>query len=244
MATEARRDVGKASLPATTVAATITKIRNLTRGLESAAPSTWAGYEDALPYEAPSIDAKAQFVTTAATQSSSHNVAVDVGANAGLFTRILSQHFDHVLGIDNDQGAVDALYQFTKNSGITNLTPLVIDITNPTPSYGWRGRERSAFTDRIQTSFATWLAVVHHLCLGLGLPLQEIVDLIAEFSEEAVVEFVAIEDPMAQRISASRTTKLGRYDREFFEECIATTSAVVSREEVSPTRTMYHLRRR
>jgi hypothetical protein len=169
---------------------------------------------------------------------------VDVGANAGLFTRILSEHFDHVLGIDNDQGAVDALYQSTKNSGITNLTPLVIDITNPTPSHGWRGRERSAFVGRVQPSFATWLAVVHHLCLGLGLPLQEVAALIAEFSKEAVVEFVASEDAMAQRISASRTTKLGRYDREFFEECIATTSEVLSREEVNSTRTMYHVRRR
>jgi hypothetical protein len=243
MATEARRDVGKASLPATAIAATITKVRKLVGELDSAAASTWADYEDALPYESPSVEAKAKFVEAAAAQASSRRVAVDVGANAGLFTRILSEHFESVLGIDNDQGAVDALYDSTKASGITNLTPLVVDITNPTPSFGWRGKERTAFTERIRPSFASWLAVIHHLCLGLGLPLQEVATLIAEFSEEAVVEFVAIEDPMAQRISASRVTDLGPYDRALFEQYVTATSTIVNREEVSGTRTMYHLKR-
>jgi hypothetical protein len=243
MATQARSDVGRASLPATAVAATMGKLRKLVSELESSAASTWANYEDALPYEAPSVDAKAQFVKAAAAQASTHDVAVDVGANAGLFTRILTEQFENVLGIDNDQGAVDALYASTKQSQIANLTPLVIDITNPTPSFGWRGKERSAFTDRARPSFATWLAVVHHLCLGIGLPLEEVVGLVYEFSEEAVVEFVAIEDPMAQRISASRTTELGPYNREAFEEYVKVGGSIVGREEVSSTRTMYHLKR-
>ena len=243
MATEARRDVGRTSLPATAVAATIRKVRKVVSELESSASSTWANYEDALPYETPAVDAKAQFVKAAAAQASAHDVAVDVGANAGLFTRNLAEQFENVLGIDNDQGAVDALYASTKQSRIANLTPLVIDITNPTPSFGWRGKERSAFTDRVQPSFATWLAVVHHLCLGVGLPLEEVIGLVYEFSEEAVVEFVAIEDPMAQRISASRTTDLGAYDRDTFEQHATAAGSIVSREEISSTRTMYHLRR-
>jgi hypothetical protein len=243
MATESRRDVGKTSLPASAITATITKVRKLVAALESSAPSTWADYEDALPYETGSVDAKTRFVAEAATTASSHRVAVDIGANAGLFTRILSEHFEHVLGIDNDQGAVDALYRSTRNSGITNLIPLVVDITNPTPSFGWRGRERAAFAERIQPSFATWLAVIHHLCLGIGLPLEEVAALITDFSDEAVVEFVAIEDPMAQRISASRVTDLAPYDRELFEKYIAGAASIVTREEVSDTRTMYHLKR-
>ncbi len=243
MATESRRDVGRASLPTAAIAGTIRKMRKLISGLETAAPSTWADYEEALPYETESVDAKAEFVETAATAADSHGVAIDVGANAGRFTQILSQHFDHVIGIDNDAGAIDALYAIAAVSGLENLTPLVIDITNPTPSFGWRGIERASFTDRVRPSFATWLAVINHLCLGLGLPLEAVVALTYEFSDEAVVEFVAADDPMAQRISASRTTDLAPYTRELFEEYALASGTIVTKREVSSTRTMYHLRR-
>ena len=244
MGTEARRDVGKTSLPVSAVAGTIKKVRKLVSELESAAPSTWVDYEQALPYEAEATEAKAEFVKCAAAAASSHTLAVDVGANAGLFTRILSEQFDQVVGIDNDQGAIDALYASTAAAGIENLTPLVIDITNPTPAFGWRGSERVAFTDRVRPVFSSWLAVVHHLCLGIGIPLSEVVAQIFEFSSEAVVEFVDPADPMARRISASRTTDLAPYSRELFEERAMAHGEIVTKAEVSDTRTMYHLRNR
>jgi hypothetical protein len=244
MGTTSRREVSRASLPASAVANTIRKMRDLVGELESSASSTWASYQDNLPYQASSIKAKEQFVASAAKAAEAHDVAVDVGANAGRFTRLLSEHFDQVLGVDNDQGAVDALYAETKRSGITNLTPLVVDITNPTPSFGWRGRERAAFTSRVKPDFATWLAVVHHLCLSVGIPLAEVISLVYEFSNEAVVEFVAREDPMAQKISASRVDDLGRYDREYFEELVLAAGVIVASEQLSATRTAYHLRRK
>lgn len=243
MKTESRQSVGKASLPAESVAATIRKMRDLVADLESSAPSTWADYEEALPYERQSTQAKSDFVREAAAAAASHDLAVDVGANAGLFTKILCESFDQVIGIDNDPGAIDALYAATISSGIDNLTPLVVDITNPTPAFGWRGLERAAFTDRVKPSFATWLAVLHHLCLGLGLPLEQVVALILESSDEAAVEFVAKTDPMAQRISASRTTQLTPYTRDDFERYAQSGGTIVTKTEISETRTMYHLRR-
>lgn len=244
MGTASRREIGQASLPAAAVVNTIRKMRELVGELTTSAASTWAAYEGSLPYESDAIVAKERFVAAAADTAVAHQLAVDVGANAGRFTKILSRHFDQVLGIDNDQGAVEALYATIKGSRVSNLTPLVIDITNPTPSFGWRGRERTAFTERVQPSFATWLAVVHHLSLSVGIPLDEVLRLVYEFSPESVVEFVSREDPMAQKISASRPHELGRYDRDYFEAVAADLGTIVAREEVSATRTMYHLRRR
>ncbi|MCP3996201.1 MAG: hypothetical protein GY722_14245 [bacterium] len=244
MDTEQRREVGGLSLPRSAVMATIGKMKKLVAGMESAAASTWADYEEATPYEQVESDAKAAFVERAADSAAAKGVAVDVGANAGLFTKILAQQFEQTIGIDFDQGAIDALYAEVSRSKIANLTPLVVDITNPTPAFGWRGKERTAFTDRIRPDFATWLAVVHHLCLGAGLPLESVVAQVFEFSPESVVEFVSPADPMAGRISASRTSDLSPYSREFFEQCVADHGVVISSEEVSDTRTMYHLRRR
>lgn len=242
MDTEARRDVGRAALPAAAITATINKMRTLVAGLESKAPSTWAEYESALPYEADSVDAKSDFVAAAAAASQTHRLAVDVGANAGRFTKLLAEHFESVIGIDNDAGAIDGLYGAISAAGLDSVTPLVIDITNPTPPFGWRGIERSSFADRVRPDFSTWLAVLHHLCLGIGIPLVEVVALIAEFSAEAVVEFVSAEDPMARRISASRGDDLAPYTRELFEETMAPLATTVERAEVAETRTLYHLR--
>ena len=241
MDTDKRRDVAKVVLPKAAVARTIRKMRKLVSSLESSAPSTWADYEAALPYEEVSSQAKAEFATSAAVATKSHSLAVDVGANVGRFTMILTEHFDSVVGLDSDSGTVDALYTLLATSDTKNLTPLVVDITNPTPSFGWRGVERSAFTERVQPDFTMWLAVMHHLCLGIGIPLEQMVAQIFGFSREAVVEFVSRDDPMAQRISASRTTALAPYSRDLFEEYVSSHGRIVERHELTTTRTLYHV---
>lgn len=243
MNTDRRRAVGRMELPRSAVIGTIRKMRGLVADLESTASSTWAAYEEATPYEQQQAAAKVDFVDESAGRAQVRNTAVDVGANAGLFTKILAAQFEQTLGIDFDAGAIDALYAETKRSGIANLTPLVIDITNPTPAYGWQGRERKAFTERVRPDFATWLAVVHHLSLGAGIPLQSVVATILDFSPESVVEFVSPDDPMAKRISASRTSDLAPYSKQHFEQYVAAGATVVAQRDVSPTRTLYHLRR-
>jgi hypothetical protein len=244
MDTSDRREVGSATLARPAIVASIQKMRSLVAGLESDAPTTWADYESALPYEGSSVEEKARFVGVAAGKAATKTLAVDVGANAGRFTKILAEHFDLVVGIDSDQGAVDGLYRSVRGSAIANVTPLVVDITNSTPAFGWRGRERHALSERLRPDFATWLAVVHHLCLGVGIPLDEVVAHILDFSVEAVVEFVSPEDPMAQRISATRTADLAPYGIEEFEGYVARRGVIADKSAVSDTRTLYHIKSR
>ena len=243
MDTDRRRAVGQMALPRSAVIGTMRKMKALVTDLESSATSTWATYEAATPYEQQQAAAKADFVDESAGRAQARSTAVDVGANAGRFTKILAGHFGQTIGIDFDPGAIDALYAEAKQSGISNLTPLVIDITNPTPAFGWKGRERKAFTERVRPDFATWLAVVHHLSLGAGIPLQSVVTTVLDFSPESVVEFVSAEDPMAKRISASRTSNLAPYSRQDFEKYVTAAATILAERQVSPTRTLYHLRR-
>ena len=243
MDTDARSNVGRTRLPIAVIRANIAKMRKLVAGLETTAASTWADYESDLPYGEQGKSAKGDFVRKAAASALDHRMAVDVGANAGLYTKMLGEAFDHVAGIDSDPGAVDGLYAVLKRDGQDRITPAVIDITNPTPAFGWRGRERKAIWDRLRPSFATWLAVYHHLCLGAGIPLAEVVGLTYEVSPEAVVEFVHPEDKMARHISATRQAELAPYTRDHFEQYATAAGSIVSREDLSPTRTIYHLRR-
>ena len=121
---------------------------------------------------------------------------------------------------------------------------MVVDITNPTPGFGWRNRERASFADRVQPDMATWLALLHHLCLGVGIPLTEVVPLIYATSPSAVVEFVAPDDSMARHISATRRDELAPYSRDVFEALAKSGGEIRSYEELSDTRTIYHLVRR
>jgi hypothetical protein len=86
-----------------------------------------------------------------------------------------------------------------------------------------------------------WLAVVHHLCIGQGIPLPEIVALIASTSVESIVEFVGPTDPMVRRISASRPASLNGYGLSEFESLLDGVLDIVEVEGVSSSRTMYHL---
>lgn len=241
--TAARSDIGRLMLPKAAVVSRIKKMKALVARLESTAPSTWSGYEAALPYESSEVTAKEAFVRNAAASADHRSMALDVGANAGRFTRLLAAVFDHVVAIDNDQGAIDALFRTASDEGLVGLTPMVVDITNPPQAFGWRGRERKAFFDRVRPTFATWLAVVHHLCLSVGVPLEEVLALVYEVSDESVVEFVSAEDPMARHISATRRSSLAPYTPDVFEHHASAGGTIVCSEQVSATRTLYHLKR-
>lgn len=241
METEQRSDVAALSMPPSAIEATIRKMRSLVASLESPNVGVWEGYEDALPYRAPEVEAKRAFVERAAERCRARNLALDVGANEGLFTRVLAEKFDSVVATDIDAGVSGALYKGLHESNSRNITPLVVDVVNPSPSFGFRGTERPGFSERVKPDMATWLAVVHHLCIGQGVPLPEIVDLIAATSAEAVVEFVHPADPMVKRISASRPESLDAYGIDEFDALVRREFEVVEEEAVSPSRTMYHL---
>ncbi len=244
MDTSARTEVGVTSLPREVVAASISKMRMIVAGLTSRASSVWAQYEAHLPYDEEGVELKEAFVAAAARVVGHGSVALDVGANAGRYTRLLTEKFERVVAIDVDPGAIDALYRLEGDDLRAKITPLVVDVANPTPSFGWRSTERRAFLDRVSPDLSTWLAVLHHLCLGTGIPLPEVLDLVHGVGPEAVVEFVDPADRMARHITATRRDPLHDYSLAAFESGIAARFDIVSSQPVSATRTLFHLRRR
>jgi len=117
----------------------------------------------------------------------------------------------------------------------------VMDLANPSPGSGWRGRERASFGDRARPDAVLALALVHHLAIARNVPLPEVVDWLAGFGGRLVVEFVDPADPMAQRLLANKPAGLfGDYRRDVFERLLAERFDVTRREELpSGTRTLY-----
>ena len=135
------------------------------------------------------------------------SIVWDVGANTGAFSEILAKHFASVVALDSDAGAIDALYQRLRDAGTKGIFPLVMDMTDPSPDRGWRGRERRTLNNRADPEFAIWLAVIHHICLAGEVPIAAFLDLVAETSPHAIVEFVGPDDPMSRRLMATRKVR-------------------------------------
>jgi len=59
------------------------------------------------------------------------------------------------------------------------ITPMVVDIANPSPGIGYMNTERPPFLDRARPDCVLALAVLHHLLVGANLPMAAARDLFA-----------------------------------------------------------------
>jgi hypothetical protein len=79
-----------------------------------------------------------------------------------------------------------------------------MNLVDPSPARGWRGEERSAFTDRGQPDLVLALALVHHLAIAANVPLGEVISWFRSFGGRLIVEFVEPTDPMAERLLGNK----------------------------------------
>lgn len=148
--------------------------------------------------------------------SGSGKLALDLGANLGDFSALLAQHFDLVLATDYDALTVERHYLAEHPA---NVLPLILDISQPTPAFGWRCRERASFKERCQADLVMALALCHHLTFTFGIPFSGIAESFAELLREggrAIVEFVPKEDSQVQRLLSARDDIFTDYDRDHF----------------------------
>jgi hypothetical protein len=104
------------------------------------------------------------------------------------------------------------------------VLPLVVDLARPSPAIGWRNRECESFLDRARGNFdlVLMLAVAHHLLVTERVPLEELFSLMEEISREYIlIEYVAPEDPMFQRIVRGREELYRHMTRDWFEGAAA-----------------------
>jgi hypothetical protein len=128
----------------------------------------------------------------------------DLGANDAHFSVAVADLTDTVVAVDGDEAIIDRVFRSLSAGGPHNVLPLVMDLADPSPGLGWRGDERRRLEDRGQPDLVLMLAVVHHLVIGANLPLATVIDWVASLGSEVVFEWVPIEDPMSQRLTANK----------------------------------------
>jgi hypothetical protein len=234
-------DLKSAGFSSELTKATVAGLRKLVARLRwRRSDSNWADYRATCSYSDEDRGAKEVFVREAAATSRSA-LAWDLGCNDGAYSRLVAEHADFVVAVDSDPVVVDGLWRSLQAERDTRILPLVLDLADPSPGLGWRGRERRSFTDRARPDFVLALALLHHLVISANVPLPEVLDWLRSLGARMVVEFVHPDDPMAQRLLANKLP--GQHDDyrvDVFEQLLAE-RFTVQRQQVLPsgTRTLY-----
>jgi ribosomal protein L11 methylase PrmA len=141
----------------------------------------------------------------------------DLGANKGVFSRVAAENGAFVVSSDIDPTAVEKNYRQMKAEKAENLLPLLLDLTNPSPSIGWASEERDSFAGRGPADMVLALALIHHLSITNNVPLFQAADFFARLGKWLVIEFVPKADSQVQKLLVSREDIFPEYTREGFE---------------------------
>jgi SAM-dependent methyltransferase len=240
---DVRGALARAGFPKALIVANVRRLRRVVAGLAwRPAPTAWSDYAASSPYGAEDRAAKTRFVAEVAG-ARRRRLVWDLGANTGEFARRAAPDAACVVALDGDAVAVERMYAALKADGQRTIVPLVMDLTNPSPGVGWRGRERATLAERGRPDLVFCLALLHHLVLAGNVPLPAVVEWLADLGGELVVEFVGRDDPMVQGLLRNKTERYDDYDAGVLERRLAERGTIV-RRVVLPggTRTLYHVR--
>ena len=145
----------------------------------------------------------------------------DLGANTGLFSRIASNQGISTYAFDIDPGAVEINYLSCKKNKETNLLPLVIDLTNPSPNIGWQNKERMSFIERGPVDTVMALALVHHLAISNNVPLPMLADFFNSLCNWLIIEFIPKTDSQVERLLSTRVDIFADYHFDAFEKAFS-----------------------
>ena len=238
-----KSDLRAAGFGARLIAHNVASLRRLVERLRwTPSRSTWSNYQHTLTYESDDIRRKAAFVQQVLGTRRWHTVW-DLGCNTGVYSRLASQHADYVLAVDSDHVVIHRLYHALREEHCTNILPLVLDFANPSPGLGWRSRERRPITERGAPELILCLALMHHLVVGRNIPLADLIEWMAGFGADLVIEFVDRDDPKVQHLLRHRDDQDIEYSVAAMEAALARHFGTVTKETLAAgTRVLYHAR--
>jgi len=199
--------------------------------------STWSDYYEDNSYTQENLKHKEDLVRGYLKTVNPADVW-DLGSNTGLFSRIASNAGTPTIAFDLDPEVIEQSYLEVKEKDETNILPLVMDISNPSPGIGWDNAERMSLPDRGPANLMMALALVHHLSIGNNVPLPMVAKFFRQAGQWAIVEFVPKSDSQVQRLLSSREDIFPNYTREGFEKAFSTyftiedSSALVNSDRV------------
>lgn len=180
--------------------------------------TVWGDYYDATNYSSGAMAAKERVVAELIERITDRlSTCWDFGANDARFSRLAAQRGLFTLALDLDPAAIEHAWIEVQKRKETNLLPLVMDLSDPSPSRGFAHAERDSLQARGPADLALALALIHHLAIGHNIPLQRLAAFFADNCRWMILEFVPKADSQVQRLLASRRDIFPNYHEEGFQ---------------------------
>jgi len=137
---------------------------------------------------------------------------LDIGTNTGWFSILAAQQGIKVIATDVDESSIDALYLYSRQNHLPIL-PLLIPFENMTrqifgmdcndPEYSDRNFKATPLylpaTERLKSDMVLCLGLLHHLALGNGMSLADIIGILSKLTTKTLVlEYVDLQDRLIQ----------------------------------------------
>lgn len=177
----------------------------------------WGNYYSFTNYDEKSFNIKKTIIKNF-IQNIKIKTSWDLGANNGEFSRITSDLSIPTVAFDIDPLAVEFNYQQVKQKHEKDLLPLIIDLTNPSPSIGWANEERKSLVQRGPVDLVMALALIHHLAISNNLPFSKIAEHFSSLGKYLIIEFVPKTDSKVKILLSTREDIFAQYNQESFEK--------------------------
>lgn len=223
------------------------KMKNLLRSLEdgirsfsfSESSTVWSDYYEEAEQRGDYLTVKKQMVSDWLNKLNAKTI-FDAGANEGEFSELAASSATTVISSDLDHSSITKLYRKVRQKTISNISPVVIDLANPSPAIGVNNKERSSFFERTNVDLALALALIHHLALGRNIPFEKIAQMFATTCNYLIIEFVPGGDEMVKLMTIHKTELLQLYTEENFVKAFQQVFRILDKSEISTSgRTLY-----
>jgi len=206
--------------------------------------SEWANYYEDTNYSPEALSHKREIVVRF-LEEINPKMVWDLGANIGLFSRIASKRGIQTISFDIDPVAVEKNYLQCLKDDERNILPLLLDLTNPSPSIGWENEERKSLLERGPADAALALALVHHLAISNNLPLEKIAHFFSKICIWLIIEFIPKSDSQVQRLLLTREDIFPDYTKRVFEDEFQKYFSILNCVKIRDSeRTMYFMERK
>lgn len=179
--------------------------------------STWSGYYEEAGGREDYLEIKKRIIGNWLDDLDNIGTAADLGANDGVFSRIVAQKDIPVIAADLDPFCINDLYNSINKTGEANIQPLIVDLANPSPAIGVNNKERQSFLDRCNTDLVLALALIHHLAIGKNIPFEMIAGLFQRTCRKyLIIEFVPKTDEKIRLMLSAKKDIYSSYTEENF----------------------------
>ncbi len=168
---------------------------------ESAYSKYYEEKNENFPHGYPALWQKKQTVVAEILNEQKPKTVLDIGANTGWFSILSALGGAHVIAMDSDSVSIELLYNQAKALDL-EIDSLILKFEDLVQSFGLQksfglptNRVRTLPSSEFRVDLVLALGIVHHLCLGAGYGLGQILEIMAQLANEClIIEFIPLED--------------------------------------------------